>query len=657
MEYLEFFDLLLSFDLVEPIDKYLLSMVEKEIEGRKDKNDLLIFFSMMFSLIDDGNACISLDKDTLLNKWHRKVDGKEVLFKEAEEDNASKFEEIRKQDDVIITALETINKEKLDTLIGDKCFFIIEDNYLYIKKYRDAKNSIISSIKRLFNKSSSSLQYVDFLNSKVGKLTNGQIEAVQKGINSNLIITGGPGTGKTTSVLFLLLNLLSHDPAQQVYLLAPSGKASSRMKESITKSLKIVDEAKVDSKILEKVQKLQESTIHRLLHIDPSTNMFTYNKNHRFNKESIFVIDEASMIDICLFASLLEAIPDEAKVFILGDYNQLPSVENGAVFADLVDMPYLRDNDFVTRLTEFVRFDKDSEVFKLASEINGDVALSNKEWQDPAIWKEKDYQLLELTAENNKKKPVLYFENPNEPKKEKVIIAAMLDKWGETFYKDLQEKATDIEESNHELLIEVYKRVEQAKILCAVNEGIRGTKTINRYIRKNFIDNRKPTSIFGYYPGELIMINKNNASLDLYNGDSGLLMTFKGDDTLYFMIEKESAIATVGNKKKDQIFALLVKERDEKGNEKDRTFIFYPLRMITQEDFDLAYAITIHKSQGSDFDNIFIILPTAEGHPLLTRQIVYTAVTRSKGITYILSNQDRLLEAQRNFDKRDTNIK
>ena len=130
-------------------------------------------------------------------------------------------------------------------------------------------------------------------------------------------------------------------------------------------------------------------------------------------------------------------------------------------------------------------------------------------------------------------------------------------------------------------------------------------------------------------------------------------MTFKGDDTLYFMIEKKSAIAEVGAKKKDQVFAMLIKE----ASGKERTFTFYPLRMITEEDFDLAYAITIHKSQGSDFNNIFIILPTAEGHPLLTKQIVYTAVTRSKGITYILSNQYRLLEAQNNFEKRDTNIK
>ena len=98
MNYLEFYDLLSTFELVEPIDKYLLSLVENEIKDRQDKESLMIFFTVMFSLIDDGNACVSLDEQTLLNKWHKKVDGKEVLFKEANVDNASQFEAIRQND-------------------------------------------------------------------------------------------------------------------------------------------------------------------------------------------------------------------------------------------------------------------------------------------------------------------------------------------------------------------------------------------------------------------------------------------------------------------------------------------------------------------------------------------------------------------------------
>jgi len=131
--------------------------------------------------------------------------------------------------------------------------------------------------------------------------------------------------------------------------------------------------------------------------------------------------------------------------------------------------------------------------------------------------------------------------------------------------------------------------------------------------------------------------------LDLYNGDSGVLVTFKDDDTLYFMVRKQTNLIEQEGKKEDEIFKL--------GD-----FSFYPLRLITLTEIDLAYAITIHKSQGSDYENILVVLPTAKGHPLLNRQIIYTAITRTKGNTYILSNQERLIESKDTVIVRDTNI-
>ena len=640
MKYLEFYNLLSSYNLIEPIDKYLLSLLESEISDKSNKDDLLIFFSVVFSLVDDGNACVSLDKTTLLNKWKRKLDGKEVLYKESAEFDIAAYQQIRDvSNEVIDKVIGEITEANLDKLIGKNRYFYIDDNYLYIKKYYDARNSIISSIKRLFVPAVTNNKYQDFMAKNALPLTKGQITAIEKGINANLVITGGPGTGKTTSVLFLLLNLLELNQDQVLYLVAPSGKASGRIKESVLSGLQFVDSGKVKPSILKKINDIEESTIHRLLHIDPNTSAFTRNRNYQFASNSIFIVDEASMIDICLFASLLEAIPDGARLFILGDYNQLPSVEAGAVFANLVDMDYLKD-DYVVRLTEFVRFSKDSEVFKVASEINGDIPLSEKNWQSYV-----DFQIIDL-PEGSKDKPVYFYKNPDGNYKEKDIISTIVLKWGEKFYKDLQDKCTDVDDDNK--LIDIFDSVSKASILCAVNEGIRGTRQINGLIRNKFVDKSKPTSIFGYFPGELIIINKNNKQLGLYNGNTGILVTFKDDDALYFMYEKTSKDIAISGKKKDEIFSLEIQ---------GRTFMFYPLRMISEADFDLAYAITIHKSQGSDFNNILIILPTSEGHPLLTKQIVYTAITRSKGSAYILSNQDRLLEAQKNFEVRDTNIK
>ena len=640
MKHLEFYELLASFNLIEPIDKYLISLIEREIDTRKDKEDILIFFSVFFSLIDDGNACVSLDKDILTKKWQKKLDGKEVLYKETEDFKSADYQQIRTASlDSINNCLHLITEAELPKLIGKNRYFYIEDEYLYVKKYYDAKTGIVSSIHRLFKKPTTNNKYQDYLAKNSLPLTKGQITAIENGINHNLVITGGPGTGKTTSVVFLLLNLLEKDLDQFIYLVAPSGKASGRIKESVISGLKFVDKNKVKPQVIKKIEEIEESTIHRLLHINPNTGAFTRNRNYQFADNSIFIIDEASMIDICLFASLLEAIPDNAKLFILGDYNQLPSVENGAVFANLVDMNYLK-NDFVVRLTEFVRFSKDSEVFKVASEINGDTPISQKDWKSY-----KDFAIIDL-PENSNDKPVYFFQNPVDDVNEREIIASVVLKWGEKFYKDLQNRCTDVDDLN--TLEDIFNSVSNATILCAVNEGIRGTRQINNFIRKKYIDTSKKTAIFGYYPGELVIINKNNKELGLYNGNTGVLITFKDDATLYFMYEKTSKDVTTSGKKIDEIFSLEVN---------NHTYMFYPLRMISETDFDLAYAITIHKSQGSDFNNILIVLPTAEGHPLLTKQIVYTAITRSKGSAYILSNQDRLVEAQKNFEVRDTNIK
>lgn len=147
----------------------------------------------------------------------------------------------------------------------------------------------------------------------------------------------------------------------------------------------------------------------------------------------------------------------------------------------------------------------------------------------------------------------------------------------------------------------------------------------------------------GYYPGELLMITKNNKPLDLYNGDCGVAVTFTGDETLYVMFKKSAELNYDEGRQENRIFRL-------------GEYLFYPLRVINAEDITSAFAITIHKSQGSDYQNILVILPRTHGHPMLNRQIVYTAVTRTKGNTVILSNQANLECARDHVLTRDTGI-
>ena len=643
MDYKEYYNLLLENKMITPIWKYVLDLIEEEIKDNENKDYYLVIFAIYFSLINDGNITISLNKDVLTKKWESKLNDIAILLEESGSYNEESFNKIKEISfNCINNYLQDINSNNLPSLFNDNKFFEIEDNYLYVRKYGSARRGVIASMDRLFSTRSnitSTFKYQDAVASDF-TLSDGQEKAVIEGINKSLVITGGPGTGKTTSILFLLIGLLLNDTDNmRIYLVAPSGKAAGRMKESIINGLNVLtDSFKQDHKdIISKIQNLDKSTIHSLLEIDYETNGFKYNKNRRFPENSIFVIDEASMIDVCLFNALLQAIPTSAKVYIMGDKNQLPSVECGAVFGDLLTKKSIQDN--VVELDESKRFKKGTKIFNLAKAVNeGDTLPINDD-----DWKEYDSFEVLIKDDDRKENPIYYYKNHKENVKDKDIVEHVVNKWGNEFFKSLQDKATDLDFNDVAHLKEVFEYSEISKILCAENEGPRGIKTINNYVKKHFIDKSKYHSTNGYYPGMIMMVNKNNKSLDLDNGDSGLLVTFKDDSTIYFMTKKSSNIAKNQGKEIDRIFKL-------------GEFTFYPVRMITQEEIDMAYAITIHKSQGSDYPNILVILPTKKGHPLLNRQIVYTAITRTKGTTYILSNIDRLNESKDNLIVRDTNV-
>ena len=340
------------------------------------------------------------------------------------------------------------------------------------------------------------------------------------------------------------------------------------------------------------------------------------------------------MIDVCLFNALLESIPEKSFVYIMGDKNQLPSVECGSVFGDLLKKKSLQDN--IVELDESIRFSKDTKIYELARIINNgeDLNIKEEDWQDPEQF---------TIQPDDKTKPVFFYNIDSNKLSNKDVIQLVSKKWGEEYYQNLQMLSSNLNPNDYEYLNNLFKTTEISKILCAENRGVRGVLEINKFIKKTFIDNSKPSIISGYYPGMIMMINKNNKMLDLYNGDSGILVSFENDNTLYFMVKKSTNLVKNEGKATDKIFKL-------------RDYTFYPLRLIAAEEIDLAYAITIHKSQGSDYKNILVILPNVKGHPLLNRQIIYTAITRTKGNTYILSNNERLKESKDRIVIRDTNI-
>ena len=191
----------------------------------------------------------------------------------------------------------------------------------------------------------------------------------------------------------------------------------------------------------------------------------------------------------------------------------------------------------------------------------------------------------------------------------------------------------------------LWNSVADSRILCAEKEGTTSVSSLNSIIRI-LAGKDKIININGHFPGEELIITKNQTvygGIDLYNGDCGVVVSFKEKpELLYLMLEKKI-------------------ERNENQAIGDKILVFgnyafFSLDLIDSSTLDTAYAITIHKSQGSEYGNILVFLPTKKGHPLLNRQLVYTAITRTKGRTIIIANQESLDEAKQKLVVRNTGI-
>lgn len=630
----EFIDMLIEYRFLDSIWKNVEKYIIEEITSDEDIIKLL---SLYFVYISDGSSCMPIDIDILTREWNTKCESMQILLLSAlEDEKSSEIEEaIRLIKECGLESIKAIDLLKSNTmLVGDKKLFIIENGLLYARKYYEAKNGIKASIKRLFSDFSDKSNIEFDIKRVWPSAADKQCDVINKGINKNLIVTGGPGTGKTTAIFYLLLALLKNHSDYEIYMTAPSGKAASRIKESINGEIANARKNKLvgyDNEIV-KLSETEEYTIHRLLELDFKTNGFVHNEKNQFSDKSIFIIDEASMIDVCIFDSLLKAIPTRARVFILGDKYQLPSVECGAVLSDLLTCSDLKDN--IVELEKSHRFIEGSEIYELAQKVNNGIIVENLVF--------KPTSEFNIVKREKGLYPVFYYDAELEDNN-KDNFNTIIEKWAKRFYSNMQKECSDVLFSE-EALNEIYQKIDEARVLSAQNEGIIGVNTINKIVRDAVIDKNYQTKITGFYPGMPLMILENNKALDLYNGDTGIIISFKDSDVLYFLIEKDNKNYKYdATTLEDKVFRL-------------GKYMLYPLRMLDLKRVVYAYAITIHKSQGSGYENILVVLPKREGHPLLNRQILYTAITRTKGPTYIISNKDRVNEAIKNVLERYTGI-
>ena len=696
-----FIDALKEMRGIAELDRHLLHLL-LEIKSGKSEGESSVsettqkFLCLCFSLWDDGNTRVPLDAKLFKEKWNKKWNGLKKL-KESQEESFDFVELEKSFNEIIESGIADLSSNDFSEIIGENApLFKAEGvtkfdgmpyhcQFLYMAKHFKAKGEIQDAMARIFGKKipgTPAIKQISNMN-----LNDDQKNAVRRGQNENLIITGGPGTGKTTVVLYILWHVLENivkdvkteglnseeilkEQAKAlseytIYLAAPSGKAADRMSESLKKGLNDdVNEDLKESLIYAKLKDLEGMTIHRLLKYSRSDNGFSYNAENQFPEKSIFVIDEASMIDVNLFSSLLQAIPSQdngdlvTRLFILGDPYQLPSVDAGAVLGNILESAS-RAN-FTAKLTKSVRYTDDSNIGVLAKAIKAcaedpNISAPNVTFELHPVFsgkktdekKSEDAVYYYTLPQKSKDKDGKELEKAPTKKEEQENVSKFLEGWIGDFDKlpglaakiDPEALENPSDELKH-LCDDIWKKSLEKRILAAERRGAIGVEQINETIGNLIKDppckeqssQKKPKSNSRYFEGQLLILTKNQAMYRLYNGDTGIVL-FK-DSVPYIMLKKPNG----------------------KTGAEERNFVTYPLALLPADAVEPAFAITIHKSQGSEYNHVTMFLPKQEGHPLLNNQILYTGITRAKKTVSIIATPETFKAACETVIERDTGI-
>ena len=642
----EFFELLREMRGISPIaEKMHKLLCDLQQKPSLSVNAQKVLY-MYLSLLEDGNTRIPLDEKLLFAKWSQKWNGLVVQAesrdalrgcrREVPYLNAESFLPIIRDGvrDIALGSYKQIigvDATPLHFQQVSQCRYLISSKHVEDKKH--IENIFKSGI---FEESSIDKSAIEQAKQFVrGILREGspidfddrQAEVIARGALQNLIITGGPGTGKTTVIGFLLWKLFASDADYvnwDLFMAAPSGKAADRLAESMEDTLREISEKERNEnpRFVEKLAKASSYTLHRLLKYSVSKGGFTFNSSNPLPEKAIYIIDEASMIDVSLFASFLQALPPGGKIklFILGDPNQLPSVDAGAVLGNILEF----DRNFVVKLVRSNRFNDDSKIGVLAGKIQrGENIPFDGEPFNPhaSYWEARDsVHLLDLDGGRLLSR-----------KEELHSVEGLVRKWTKKFYAPLLELAENVNPDvppecvtpeQQEIREKLWNVANQARILSAERRGNRGVEILNLIVAETLTQ-----SAASRFVGQILIFNRNQNEFKLYNGDTGIVVRSERHNQLFLMLKKQSK------------------------------FSFFPLSYFPEDCLESAFAITIHKSQGSGYPNILMFLPTRKGHPLLNRQILYTGVTRTKKQSLtIVATPETFKAACETVIERDTGI-
>jgi exodeoxyribonuclease V alpha subunit len=436
--------------------------------------------------------------------------------------------------------------------------------------------------------------------------------AVANAMNKNFsIIAGGPGTGKTYTVTKLLAALVmlnsrlnsgskeNENEDKKIALVAPTGKAAQRLSESITNALQGF-KGQISEQVLSKIPE-QAQTLHRLLGVIPNSVNFRHHQDNLLNID-ILLIDEVSMVDLPLMVRVFRALPRHCQVIMLGDADQLPSVAAGSVLNDLAPKPHrgysVKNQQYLSDITSCAnlpKLKKTSKLSELAMAADHVVFLDKSRRFDGkgGIGKIASHVINGRFSESWTLLNDSAKESSPEVDRTLSLLEGKPSEWltelVTTYYVPIFTKKT---------VLEAFEQLQKFRILCATRLGEQGVESFNQQVQEILIKRGDINTFETRYSGQPIMINVNNYSLGLFNGDIGLLWKNEAGHLMAVFEQANNELKWVN-----------------------------PARLPQHET---VYAMTIHKTQGSEFEHVAIVLPEQADNKLLSRELMYTGITRAK---------------------------
>ena len=503
---------------------------------------------------------------------------------------------------------------------------VLEGELLYLRRYREYERLLALGLHRIAGGSipetgAAALAPLFAQLFPQATLDDRQARAAALALrDALLLVTGGPGTGKTTTTARLLVLLAAQArhagrDAPRIALAAPTGRAAERMAESVRHAVQALAASGVEATLLTALP-TTGTTLHRLLGTIPDSPRFRHDRDNPLPFD-VVVVDEASMIDLPLMAKLVDAIANDTRLVLLGDPDQLPSVEAGDVLAAILGAA--GDGDALAQ--------DDAEALRpLLGEASdphpregGDPAPSSKAFPGVRVHLQRGWRQSEA----------LQLAPLADAVREGDADAALGLLRGDALSNvHFHESLTDPLEAQRDALLAHWRSLAHAptpaealaqstrlRLLTAVREGPQGARTLNARIERLLVDNGAgtPRSGPGHFHGQLLIVTENSYRHRLFNGDIGLCL-------------------------RDDAGALVAWFP---GEDPSQPRAFHPAALPAHES---AFAMTVHKAQGSEFDTVWLLLP-ARDNRVLSRELVYTGITRARRELHVAGSDAVIREA------------